>query len=623
MLTIENLSKAHGEKQLFENINTFLRKDDRIGLIGMNGTGKSTLLKIIAGIEPADSGEFFHAKDFTVSYLPQEQHFEENISVTEYIFTSELPVMQLLRDYEIMQLKLEKNPTDEKIQTQFLRIQEKMDHEKAWDTRTTVQTILSKLGVTYYDATITELSGGQKKRVALAKALIEPAQLLILDEPTNHLDNETIQWLEQYLANYTGALLLVTHDRYFLNRVTNRIIELDHGKLFSYNGNYEVFVEQKMLREEMERAAEEKHANRLRNEMEWLKRGPRARSTKQRARVERIQAMQDRTFQTTDEQVEIQVGSTRLGTKVIELKQTTKAIEGRTLWSQFDLLITPDSRIGIIGPNGAGKSTFLDVIAQRKQLDSGQVLIGETVKIGYYKQGEEDIDPEMRIIEYIKEVAEIITTVDGTVITAEQMLERFLFSRYKQWDKIKSLSGGERRRLYLLKVLMTEPNVLLLDEPTNDLDIQTLSILEEYIDQFPGVVITVSHDRYFLDRIADMLLVFDGKGGLSYFLGNYSDYMEKQTEKTAKPLEKPEKHKETAPKKKKLSYMEQREWETIEDDISSLEDKLTELTISIEEAGGDYEMVQELFAKQQALEAQLEKMMERWEELTIIVESFE
>lgn len=625
MLRLENISKSHGEKILFSNLHTIIRENDRIGLIGPNGTGKSTLLKIIAGQETADDGELIHAKDFTVAYLPQEERMEEDKTVIDYIFQSEVPMMRLIRSYEQISLSLEQNPQDENIQQQLLRLQEQMDAENAWDAQTVVQTVLSKLGITFYNKNVQHLSGGQKKRVALAKALIEPADLLILDEPTNHLDNVTIQWLEQFLANYRGALLIVTHDRYFLNRVTNYIYELDHGQLYTYEGNYETFVEKKMIRQEEERIAEQKHKNRLRNEMEWLKRGARARSTKQRARIERIQQMQERTFHKGDEQIEIQVGASKLGSKVIELENASKKINERTLWESFSFIVTPDSRIGIIGPNGAGKSTLLDVIAGRLKVDSGTVTIGETVKIGYYKQGEEELDPNMRIIEYIKEVAEVITTVDGIQITAEQMLERFLFSRYQQWGYIKSLSGGERRRLYLLKILMTEPNVLLLDEPTNDLDIQTLTILEEYIEQFPGVVMTVSHDRYFLDRIADMLLVVDGKGAIDIVYGNYTDYMEKTVEETRelKRQQKEQKEKAPTPKKKKLSYLEQKEWESIEDEIAALEAEAEAIEAAINEAGNDIEKVQQLYEAQQEKEQEMEEKMERWEELSLLVEALE
>lgn len=625
MLRLENISKSHGEKLLFSDLNTIIRENDRIGLLGVNGTGKSTLLKIIAGKVLADSGELIHANDFTLAYLPQEEQMEVDVSVIDYIFQSDLPMMQLLRQYEEVSSRLEKNPTDENVQEQLLRLQERMEAENAWNAQTVVHTILSKLGITFYEKNIMHLSGGQKKRVALAKALIAPADLLILDEPTNHLDNATIQWLEQFLANYQGALLLVTHDRYFLNRVTTHIYELDNGNLYTYEGNYETFVEQKMIREEEERVQEQRHKNRLRNEMEWLKRGARARSTKQRARIERIQAMQERSFSTQEEQIEIQVGATRLGRKVIELENVAKKMGGKTLWEDFSFIVTPDSRIGIIGPNGAGKTTLLDVIAGRLPIDRGTVTIGETVKIGYYKQGEEELDPNMRLIEYIKEVAEVITRTDGVKITAEQMLERFLFSRYQQWAYIKSLSGGERRRLYLLKILMTEPNVLLLDEPTNDLDIQTLTILEEYIEQFPGVVMTVSHDRYFLDRIADMLFVFDGKSAIDVVYGNYTDYLEKNIAETReiKQQKRESKPQAAKAKKKKLSYHEQKEWDSIEDEIENLENEVANIEAEVSEAGNDIEKVQALYEKQQAKEEELEAKLERWEELSLLVEALE
>jgi len=625
MLTLENIGKSYGDTLLFSRLHTIVRPNDRIGLIGVNGAGKSTLLKIIAGVETADTGELIHSKDFTVSYLPQDEQIEEDISVIDYIFKSDLPLMNLLREYEKCTDNLANNPLNEKLQKELLRIQERMEEDKAWDAQTRVQTILSKLGITYYNKNAKTLSGGQKKRVLLAKALVEQADLLILDEPTNHLDHEIILWLEQYLANYKGSLLLVTHDRYFLNRVTNGIYELFNGNLYTYAGNYESFVEQKMIREEEERGAEQRHKNRLRNEMEWLKRGPRARSTKQRARIERIQKMQQRKFNSKQEQVDIQVGSTRLGSKVIELEGVTKGFDDQKLWEEFSFIVTPDSRIGIVGPNGSGKTTLLDVIAERLMPDQGKVISGETVKIGYYKQGEEDLNPEMRIIDYIKEVSEVIRTVDGRDITAEQMLERFLFSRYKQWGYIKSLSGGERRRLYLLKILMTEPNVLLLDEPTNDLDIETLHILEEYIEQFPGVVITVSHDRYFLDRIVDVLFVFNGNGEIEIVYGNFTRYMEKLDQEVQELRRQKRNVKKESPpqKRKKLSYMEQREWESIEDEIESLENEIEKFNAAIILAGDDIEKVQKLYEEQQKMEEELEVKLKRWEELSLLVESLE
>lgn len=625
MLRLENISKSHGEKILFSNLHTIIRENDRIGLIGPNGTGKSTLLKIIAGQETADDGELIHAKDFTVAYLPQEERMEEDKTVIDYIFQSEVPMMRLIRSYEQISLSLEQNPQDENIQQQLLRLQEQMDAENAWDAQTVVQTVLSKLGITFYNKNVQHLSGGQKKRVALAKALIEPADLLILDEPTNHLDNDTIVWLEKYLGNYKGALLLVTHDRYFLNRVTNLIYELEHGSLYIYEGNYELFLEKKLEREELEQNLQQKHHNTLRREIAWLKRGARARSTKQKARIDRIDTLKNQTFHTDHDNIEIQVGSTRLGKQVIELESISKRLGEKKLWDNFDMLITPGDRIGIIGPNGAGKSTLLNIIAGRTFPDKGEVKIGETVKIGYYTQGEEELTDELRIIEYIKEIAEVIHTKEGKVITAEQMLERFLFSRPKQWSYIGSLSGGEKRRLYLLKILMQEPNVLILDEPTNDLDIKTLGILEEYLDYFPGVVLTVSHDRYFLDNVVDELIVFNDNGGLRHFYGSYSEFAVQDQNEPPKQNEK----KSSLPKKKdkkvktKLSYHEQKEWDVIEDEITNLEEKIEKLQVEIISQGSDYTQVQELFKEQQELESQLEIKMERWEELTLLVESFQ
>lgn len=625
MLTLENICKSSGDRQLFSEVHAIIRENDRIGLVGLNGTGKSTLLKIIAGKESPDEGKLIHAKDFTVSYLPQEEQIEEDLQVIDYIFQSELPIMQLLRTYEKTTGSLQKNPHDEKIQEQLMEIQEKIEQENAWDVQTMVQTILSKLGIRDYEKNVQHLSGGQRKRVFLAKALIEQTDLLILDEPTNHLDQETIEWLEQYLVNRKGALLVVTHDRYFLNHVTNYIYELEHGHLYMYEGNYETYLEKKMLREEEIKTAEERHKNRLRKEMEWLKRGPRARTTKQKARIERIQEMQKETFHTRDDQVEIQVGSTRLGRKVMELDQVTKRMGQKVLWKDFSFMISPDSRIGIIGSNGVGKTTFLDVLSDRLDVDDGLVTRGETVKIGYYKQGEEDLDPNQRMIDYIKEVAEVITTVEGKTITAEQMLERFLFPRRKQWEWIRSLSGGERRRLYLLKILMTEPNVLLLDEPTNDLDLQTLAVLEEYIEHFPGVVLTVSHDRYFLDRVCDILFVFDGAGNIEVFYGNYTDYLERKSkaEQKVQRKEKEKRRPKEKPKRKRLSYKDQREWDTIEDEIEKLEGKIGAIEEIILEAGDDFEKVQKLYREQQDLEEELERKLERWEELSLLVESLQ
>lgn len=623
MLTIENLQKSYGDKILFQDISCTITEKERIGLIGVNGTGKSSFLKVIAGIDAPDAGVIQMPKDYRIEYLPQEVELDPNLSVIEQIYFGEATIMKIMREYESALARLTEDPENPKVQDALLKAQEKMDEHEAWEANTAAKTILTKLGITDFNKNVTELSGGQRKRIAIAKALIQPADLLILDEPTNHLDNETIEWLEKYLQSYKGALLLVTHDRYFLNRVTNKIFELDRGELYIYEGNYEVFLEKKAEREELERSNQAKHANILKRELAWLKAGVRARGTKQKARIERVHEMKEKKFNTDEKQVEFQVGSTRLGKQVLELIEISKSLANRKLIDNFSHLIIPGDRIGIIGPNGSGKTTLLNIMAERIAPDSGEVIIGETVKIGYYTQGDEELDGNMRVVDYIKETAEVIHTKDGDVITAEQMLERFLFSRSEQYNYIRKLSGGERRRLYLLKILMTEPNVLFLDEPTNDLDTQTLGVLEEYIDHFPGVVITVSHDRYFLDRVAEKLLVFEGNGQISPFIGNYSEYREKHQQEVEQKTVKVSKVEQKPKQKKKLSYLEQKEWNEIEDQITALEEKIAELEAEIVAAGSDSEKVQTLFVEQQKVEAELEAKMERWEELSLLVEELE
>jgi len=628
MLTIEQLSKSYGEKVLFDQIRCTITDTDRIGVIGVNGTGKSSLLEIIAGRDTPDAGSIQHAQNYRIEYLAQEPELDLAATVIEQIYYGESDVMRAMRSYEEALKALEDEPTNEEHQNRLLKAQMKMDELDAWDANAEAKTVLTKLGITDFEKKVENLSGGQKKRVAIARALIQPADLLILDEPTNHLDNVSVEWLEQYLSHYPGALLLVTHDRYFLNRVTNKIFELERGQLYIYEGNYELFLEKKAEREMLERASEQKHANTLRRELAWLKRGARARSTKQKARINRIDEMKEQHFHTTTEEIAFQVGSKRLGKKVIELQAIDKKFKDKTLIDSFDLLLKPGDRIGIIGPNGIGKSTLLNIMAGRIQPDAGEIDVGETVQIGYYTQGEEELDGDQRIIEYIKEVAEVIHTKDGEVITAEQMLERFLFSRAEQWTYIRKLSGGEKRRLYLLKVLMTEPNVLFLDEPTNDLDIQTLGILEEYLQAFPGVVVTVSHDRYFLDRVVEQLLVFRGDTVIDSFYGNYSEFLAEESiqEEQRVTVQKETKITKTnnkTDKKKKLSYKEQKEWETIEDEIEALEEKVTSLAEQIVEAGSDSIKVSELFEQQNEVEQQLEMKMNRWEELSLLVEEIE
>lgn len=623
MLIIENLQKAYGDKMLFQEINCTITSDDRIGLIGINGTGKSTFLKAIAGYDTADKGLITHPKGYSIEYLAQTPKLDTSLTVIEQIYYGETTSMRVMRQYEQALALLETDPMHSGRQKHVLEMQHEMDAHEAWEANTKAKTILTRLGISDVNQSIQALSGGQKKRVALAKALIQPADLLILDEPTNHLDNDTIAWLEKYLASYKGALLLVTHDRYFLNRVTNKIFELANGTLYTYEGNYELFLEKKAEREEHERSEKQKHQNLLKKELSWLKQGVKARSTKQKARIDRIENMQQKKFHTKDESVAFQVGTKRLGKQVIELIEVEKAYQNKKLVSAFNYLIERGERLGIIGKNGSGKSTLLNLIAQRQEPDAGEIRIGETVQIGYYTQEEEEIDGDLRVIDYIKEVAQVIRTTDNNEVTAEQMLERFLFPRPKQWTYIRRLSGGEKKRLYLLKVLMTEPNVLLLDEPTNDLDVQTLSVLEEYLTQFPGVVIAVSHDRYFLDRVVDTLLVFTEDGQIQHFYGNYSAYLvvqeEKESNRQSVKIETKHTHKEK--KKKKLSYHEQKEWASIEEEIMALENKIEQYHGEIQTAGSDFEKVQELYEMQRKLEEELDRKMLRWEELSLIVEN--
>ncbi|MYL45753.1 ATP-binding cassette domain-containing protein [Virgibacillus halodenitrificans] len=622
MLTIEHLYKSFGEKVLFDDISITITERERIGLIGVNGTGKSTFLKTIAGIESPEKGVIKHPKEYHIEYAAQEPELNPDLTVIEQIYYGDSNIMRVMRAYEQALLELQLKPSSQKAQENLLYCQQKMDEEAAWEANTTAKTILTKLGITSFNEKITTLSGGQKKRVAIAKSLIQPADLLILDEPTNHLDNDSVEWLEKYLQTYKGALLLVTHDRYFLNRVTNRIFELDKGNLYVYEGNYELFLEKKAEREALEKSLEAKHKNTLTRELAWLRRGAKARSTKQKARIERVEEMKHKTFDTKKQEAEFQVGSARLGKKVIELENIHKSYGDKKLIDNFSHIMVPGERMGIIGPNGTGKTTLLNIMANRISPDSGSLDIGETVKIGYYTQGDEELDGSVRIIDYIKDIAEVIYTKDGDEITAEQMLERFLFSRAEQWTYIRKLSGGEKRRLYLLKVLMTEPNVLFLDEPTNDLDTQTLGVLEDYLEHFPGVVITVSHDRYFLDRVVDRLLIFKGNGKVELYYGNYSEYLDQHVLDSTKSKPKPLKE-QPKKQKKKLSYMEQKEWNEIEDIISDLESKIELLKGEITSAGSDSEKVQRLFAEQQAVEEELETKMERWEELSLLVEELE
>ncbi|RSD26302.1 ABC-F family ATP-binding cassette domain-containing protein [Mesobacillus subterraneus] len=624
MITIENVTKTYGEKELFKGISFTIGEKERVGLIGVNGTGKSSLLKIVAGIDQPDSGDIISGKDYKISFLSQQPEMEPDRSVLDQVFSGDAPILKLMRDYEKVLADLSINPEDSKVQEILYELQRRMDSEDGWDANTAAKTILMQLGISDFSKKMGELSGGQKKRVALAQVLIESPDLLILDEPTNHLDYETVKWLEDYLSRYSGSLLLVTHDRYFLDRVTNRMFELDGGSLYSYKGNYASFLEAKAIREENEAASLEKKKNLFRQELEWIRRGAKARTTKQKARIQRFDKLDEEVSNVkSNEKLDIALSGSRLGKQVLELKDACKKYEDKVILDQFNLLVKPGDRLGIIGRNGTGKSTLLNILSGRIQLDSGEILTGQTVRVAYYTQENEDMDENKRVIEYLKETAEIVHTTDGKTISAAQMLERFLFPPYAHGTLIRKLSGGEKRRLYLLKLLMEEPNVLLLDEPTNDLDTQTLTVLEDYLEDFPGVVITVSHDRYFLDKVVDLLLVLEGEGQTSLYFGNYTDYLEKKPKPEAQDAvqrkDKPEQPEK--PKKKKMTYMEKKEWSEIDADIAKVEERLEGIQSEMVKIGSDFEKGQALMNEEAELNEKLEHLIERWSYLSELAEN--
>ncbi len=594
IINIEHISKVFGEKQVFDDISCGIHQGDKIGIIGINGTGKTTLLKIIAGLEEPDQGQVIFQKGLRVTYLPQSPKFPEHATVLSYVADGA-------------------DGAD-------------------WGRESEAKNALNRLGITDHHEEIDHLSGGQKKRVALARTLVNPADVLILDEPTNHIDNEMAVWLEEYLNQWKGAIIMVTHDRYFLDRVTNKILEIDHGKLYSYTANYSQFLELKAQREEMELASERKRQSVLRMELEWAKRGCRARTTKQRARLERLEALKNGKAPVRDAEVEMDSVETRMGKKTIELHHISKSYGQKKLIDDFEYIVLKNQRLGIIGPNGCGKSTLMKIITGKEEPDQGTVEIGDTVKIGYFAQEVMEMDENQRVIDYIKDVAEYVPTKDGR-ITASQMLERFLFTPAMQYTPIGKLSGGERRRLYLLKVLMDAPNVLILDEPTNDLDIPTLTILEDYLDSFLGIVITVSHDRYFLDNIADRIFAFEAGGKLVQYEGGYTDYLEakerkngtvvRESEESAKKKADRKNWKKDAPEKLKFTYKEQKEYETIDDEIASLEQKIEELDEQMMQYATNSAKLSEITEQKEAAEAALEEKMERWVYLNDLAERIE
>ena len=586
LLSAQNISKTYMERKVLDNVSFFLNEGDKVGIIGINGTGKSTLLRILAGADEADSGKIIRTTGIRISYLPQIPEFEEHGSVLEQV---------------------------------MLHLPADLKEAKEFEAKS----ILGKLGISDFTRDIGSLSGGERRRAGIAAALIQPSDILLIDEPTNHIDNETVTLLEEQLKKYRGAIVMVTHDRYFLNSITRKIVEVDKGRIYEYDGNYSTYLEQKAQREADAEAKERKNRTLYRQELEWIRRGVRARGTKSKDRIERFHELENRDIPQESEQLQLQSVSSRLGKKTIEIESVSKSVNGRQLISDFSCIIPRDARIGIVGANGAGKTTLVKMICGETEPDSGVITIGDTVKIGYFSQECENMDSSLKVIEYIRETADRIQTPDGTV-TAAQMLERFLFTPELQWSRIEKLSGGERKRLYLLKILMTAPNILILDEPTNDLDIATLTILENYLESFNGAVIAISHDRYFLDKMSSEIWELRGDGTVNRYNGNYSDYAEKQlheneAEKVKKPAEKSERS-FTGRRKLKFSFKEQREFETIDDGIACLEQQISDTENEIAKCSSDYVKLQELSELKDSLECQLSEKMDRWVYLNDLAE---
>ncbi|NIK77884.1 ATP-binding cassette subfamily F protein uup [Paenibacillus castaneae] len=638
LLSVENITKSYGEKVLFENVTFGVEDGDKVGIIGVNGTGKSTFLKVIAGLEPADSGKVSIGNRVTVRMLAQDPVFAPNETTLEHVLGGDSPQLRAVRAYTNAMEAIELNPSDLAVQDQLMKANELMSELDAWQLESDAKMALTKLGIYDYEAKVETLSGGQRKRVAMAAALLLPSDVLILDEPTNHIDNDSVAWLEGMLQKRRGALLMITHDRYFLDRVSNRVIELDKGQAHFYQANYSRFLELKLEREERESSTESKRKSLLRNELAWIRKGAKARTTKQKARIDRFEALKADVPKQAGGKLEVSVASTRLGKKIVEMEGVTKRYGNRTLIQDFNYIGVPEDRVGIVGRNGSGKSTLMKLIAGKLLPDEGTVELGTTVKLGWFSQEHEEMDQTMRVIEYIREDAEQVKTADGSLISAGQMLERFLFSPTMQWTPIAKLSGGEKRRLQLLRVLMNAPNVLLLDEPTNDLDIATLTVLEDYLDDFPGVVFVVSHDRYFLDRTVDKIVAFEGEGRITHHTGNYSDYqayVEKQG-KIASSITSASKSSSSSsssasvaaanakPAVKepvlKMSYKEQKDYEEIDGKIAAMEAKINGVAASMEAASSDSARLQELTLEQGQLEAQLEELMDRWAELNELAE---
>lgn len=629
-LKAEDLTETYGTKTLFNKINFLINEQDRIGLIGTNGTGKTSLLNVLANIDPQDSGQIETPKNYTIGYLRQTPALDESLTIIDAVFAGSQTVFKTIRFYEQALAKYSQDPEDAENQRQFESAEQRMNQEDAWTAESDVKTILTQLHIMDLNQKIGTLSGGQQKRVDLAQTLIQAPDLLMLDEPTNHLDFDSIAWLEQYLTSYKGALLIVTHDRYFLDRVANQIWELSFGNLRQYPGNYQAYVAKKAEQEEQEAVQSQKERRLYKQELAWMRRGPQARGTKQQARINRFETLSSSVNapEQSADNIAVQLGQQRLGKKVIEFKHASLNLGSHIILKDFSELIQADERVGITGNNGTGKSTLLNVIAQLQPIDDGIIDIGETVKLGYYTQKIEPIPEDKRIISYLSDIGDVgsgVLNANGEHISVTNLLEQFLFPRSMHGTLIRKLSGGEKRRLYLLKILMQQPNVLLLDEPTNDLDIGTLTVLEDYLTHFRGTVITVSHDRYFLNKVAEHLLIFEGQGKINRFTGRFTDYLQQQDQpetptvtdgKKVESKAEPTDHQ----KKIKLTYAEQLEWQTIESDIDGLENKKADLQNQMNDNSDDYGKLADLQKKIDELDVKIDKKMNRWEYLSQYVD---
>ena len=621
------LTSTYGEKTLFRDVSLLINENDRIGLIGTNGSGKTSLLNVLAGLTGAEAGTITKPNDYTIGYLKQTPELAEDKQILDAVLAGDQPMFETIRRYERALAAYSAHPQDPQAADRFTKLQGQMDSQDLWEADSQIKTILTKLMIDDWDQTIGQLSGGQKKRVGLAQILIQHPDLLILDEPTNHLDLSSIVWLQDFLASYRGAVLVVTHDRYFLDNVTNHIWELSFGRLFHYDGNYQAFVQQKAERVELENEAEKKRQALYKHELDWMRHGAKARSTKQKGRINRFNELKDSIGKVqVDQDVAISLGATRLGKDVLELQHAELAYDQRPILHDFNWLIQGGDRIGITGQNGAGKTSLLNVLAGRQALDQGILKVGETVKIGYYTQQTEGIDQDKRVINYLSEVAETVVDKNGERISVANLLEQFLFPRFMHGTLIRKLSGGEQRRLYLLKILMQAPNVLLLDEPTNDLDISTLTVLENYLDQFPGTVITVSHDRYFLNRVADHLLIFKGNAEIVRYTGRFTDYLAAQENAAPVAVKKTSSTPAATttaqqPKvKTKLTYAEQLEWEKIDDELEALDEQRQAIEAEMNASGDNYEKLAKLQKQLNDVTAKYDEKTARWEYLSEYVD---